>query len=76
MQNRLKPFLPAVENLPDSDDEIRETIQAPQFKQVFIYNVEIEMLDITCGGVFFSIVFTYPQKHSTPDVYQLGSVEI
>lgn len=33
VQSRLKPFLPAVENLPDSDDEIRETIQAPQFKQ-------------------------------------------
>lgn len=37
VQNRLKPFLPAVENLPTSKDELRETLQSPQFKQV--YNV-------------------------------------
>jgi len=33
VQNRLKPFLPAVENLPTSQDELRETLQSPQFKQ-------------------------------------------
>jgi len=33
VQNRLKPFLPAVENLPTSKDELRETLQSPQFKQ-------------------------------------------
>jgi len=33
VQNRLKPFLPVVENLPTSQDELRETIQSPQFKQ-------------------------------------------
>jgi len=33
VQERLKPFLPAVENLPSTDKEIRETIQSAQFKQ-------------------------------------------
>ena len=34
LQKRLLPFLPAVENLPESEDELRQTIQSPQFKQV------------------------------------------
>ena len=33
-QERLKPFLPAVENLSGSEDEVKKTIQSPQFKQV------------------------------------------
>lgn len=33
VQDRLKPFLPAVENLPSTEKEIRETIQSSQFKQ-------------------------------------------
>jgi len=33
LQSRLKPFLPTVENLPESQDELRETLQSPQFKQ-------------------------------------------
>lgn len=33
LQKRLKPFLPAVENLPESENDIRQTIQSPQFKQ-------------------------------------------
>lgn len=32
-QDRLKPFLPAVENLPSAENELRETVQSPQFKQ-------------------------------------------
>jgi len=32
-QERLKPFLPAVENLSGSEDEVKKTIQSPQFKQ-------------------------------------------
>ena len=35
-QERLKPFLPAVENLSGSEDDIKQTIQSPQFKQVCI----------------------------------------
>ena len=34
VQDRLKPFLPAVENLPSTEKEIKETIQSSQFKQV------------------------------------------
>jgi len=33
VQNRLKPFLPAMEDLPSSENELRETVQSPQFKQ-------------------------------------------
>lgn len=33
VQSRLKPFLPAVENLPSAPDELKETLQSPQFKQ-------------------------------------------
>lgn len=36
VQDRLKPFLPAVENLPSTEKEIRETIQSSQFKQVMV----------------------------------------
>merc|ERR1719206_454966 len=33
VQERLKPFLPVVENLPGSESELRNTLQSPQFKQ-------------------------------------------
>ena len=35
VQDKLKPFLPAVDNLPSTEKEIKETIQSAQFKQVF-----------------------------------------
>ena len=34
VQARLVPFLPEGESLPQSEDELRATISAPQFKQV------------------------------------------
>ena len=34
VQARLQPFLPAVSTLTGSENELRETIQSPQFKQV------------------------------------------
>jgi len=33
VQERLKPFLPAVENLPSNETELRNTLTSPQFKQ-------------------------------------------
>jgi len=33
VQERLKPFLPAVENLPEGENEVRETIKSAQFRQ-------------------------------------------
>ena len=33
-QEKLKPFLPAVENLSGTEQEIKETVQSAQYKQV------------------------------------------
>ena len=36
VQKRLSPFLPEVKDLPQSEGDVKETIQSPQFKQVSI----------------------------------------
>ena len=35
IQERLIPFLPEGENLPKTEDELRNTVKTPQFQQVF-----------------------------------------
>ena len=54
-QSRLKPFLPVVDSLPESENELRETIQSPQFKQVrFICHHFALIYDHVCNCSFMN----------------------
>ena len=45
IQQQLLPFLPEGESLPKTEEELRNTVKSPQFKQVCVY-----VFVCVCGG--------------------------